>query len=158
GVGQVPTQVVLADINGDDKLDLLVSHNRTSFASGDRRGVTVRLGNGDFTFGDSSEYATKVRASALAVGDFNKDGFMDFVVADDNAPGAIDWFAGDGTGKFDSGTSFDTGVPNPDAIAVSDFNADGYLDVVVASKSTNNSNTGVAVLLNNFGTGFGTPI
>src|SRR5207249_193808 len=116
------------------------------------RGVTIRLGNGDLTFGSSSEVATSLRATAIAVGDFNRDGNLDFVVADDSSTGSVGLRLGDGTGKFTGNTTFAVGI-NPSSLATADVNRDGYLDVIVTSRSTTTSDK-VSVLLNTLGSGF----
>ncbi len=161
GVGQTPTQVVMGDFNHDGKLDLAVSHNRQGGGGGNRRGVTIRLGNGDFTFQNSFEIdggGGGTPMSSLVLGDFNKDGNLDFIAAEDNAPGNIHVHYGDGKGGFGTNGTFATSVPNPGAIKAADFNGDGFLDVIVSSKSTALTNAGVAVLLNQLGTGFGTAL
>src|SRR5262249_33328312 len=61
---------------------------------------------------------------------------------------------GDGQGHFSAAGTFNAGLINPGALAVGDFNNDGYTDVAVASKSTSLTEGGVSVLLNEFGTGF----
>ncbi len=70
---------MISDVNDDGDLDLIVSHN------GKSRGVVLRLGNGNGTFQNSpSIFSGKSapRASSVAVGDFNRDGFVDVAVTD----------------------------------------------------------------------------
>ena len=163
--GNRPTQVVLADFNNDGILDLAVAHNGSGgSATSTRRGVTILLGNGsggkgDGTFGAPREIpATQgVAASGLVALDFNKDGNMDLAVTQDAAPGNVYVLQGDGSGNFSSIGKFDAGLANPGAIAVGDFNNDGFPDIVVASKSTGLTSGGVSVLLNQLGGGFGPP-
>jgi hypothetical protein len=172
-VGGGPTQLVLGDFNNDGKLDLAVAHKGTSGGGfghhgGSPGGVSILLGNGDTngTFGKATEYDTNQPAAAIAVGDLNNDGKLDFVVANAASgggfggnSGTIAVYYGDGTGKFKSPSgTVNPGVTNPDSVAIADFNADGYADIVVASSSTATTNAGVAVLLNQLGTGFGQPL
>lgn len=152
-VGSTPKQVVLADVNDDGDLDLLVAHN------GKSRGVTLRLGNGNGTFQNSTEIfglSNTPRASSLAVGDFNRDGFTDVVVTDDvtNGTGTVRVALGSGNGSFPSGnrTTYTVGA-NPTSVVVADFNADGFADIATASRS-NSTTENISVLLNNVGTGF----
>ncbi len=161
-VGPGPTQVVLADVNKDGYADLVVSHNRSS-ASGDQ-GVSVILNGAvagstaPFANRPVAEYAAGFPASAVAVGDFNGDGNPDLVVGGDSAPGQIRLLLGNGAGGFSDGGTFATGVTNISSIGVGDMNDDGFADVVVASKSTGATTGGVAVLLNQAGTGFAPPV
>ncbi len=75
GSGSGPDGLVIVDINGDGKLDL-VTANYTS------NSVSVLPGNGDGTFGDLQTYAINgIGPNWLAVGDFNGDGFPDLVTA-----------------------------------------------------------------------------
>src|SRR5262249_16708860 len=102
--GGGPVQLVAGAFNSAPKLYLAIAHNQTGQRGS--QGVTVMLGNKDFTFGPigffgkvGTEYANKTAASAIVLGDFNKDGKTDFVVADGTA-NSLQLFTGDGTGKF----------------------------------------------------------
>ncbi len=74
--GTTPSDVVLGNFRGDNRVDLAVS-NSPIFGGG----VSVLLGNGDGTFAPLSSYSTGAYAAGLTVGDFNSDGFPDIVVA-----------------------------------------------------------------------------
>ncbi len=164
GVGTSPTQVALGDFDNKGGLDLAVAHNGGGAAAS--RGVTVVLNNGvarspaPFQGQSGFEFASGIAAAAVAVGDFNHDGNQDFVVAGGgpSAPGQVQVFAGDGTGNFLSLGTFATGVVDPSSIALADMNLDGFLDVVVASRSTGATTGGVAVLLSQLGTGLAGPV
>ncbi len=160
------TTLAVGDFNNTGLDDVLVSGQ---FASGGHHfgtvpGVAVLINNStnanNFQFTASTPYDTGAAGniSAIAVGDFNNDGNLDFVAAVNAAPGQVILNTGSGTGTFNAGTSFFTTVPNPVSIAVGDFSNNGYEDVVVASSSIAATNAGVAVLMNQLGTGFGTPI
>ena len=157
--GSTPTDVVTADVNNDGFADLLVSHNGGGF--GNNPGVSVLLGKGDGTFAPKTEVSFSgisggVHPTALAVGDFNKDGFLDAVVADANPSGSgrVIELLGNGTGSFAAQPAINVGI-NPTALAVGDLNADGYLDVVTVSGSATTTQN-ISVLLNSAGTGFST--
>jgi hypothetical protein len=165
-VGKGPTQVVLGHFNNTTAagyLDMAVAHN---FAGGPstNRGVTIVLNNAGavasapFQGSAASEYLSNAEASALAAADFNRDGNQDLVVGTDSSPGTVQLLLGNGAGLFIGGGSFNSGVPNIGSLAVADFNLDSFPDVVVASKSTDFASAGIAVLLNNVGTGFANPI
>ena len=77
-VGSGPNAVAVGDFNGDGKLDLAVSNSASN-------NVTILLGNGDGTFtpASSSPVAVGAGPTAVAVGDFNRDGRLDLGTAND---------------------------------------------------------------------------
>jgi hypothetical protein len=94
----------------------------------------------------SATFKTAVRVpagtapSAIAVGDFNKDGKLDMIVAN-KGDSSAQVFLGNGNGTFKSQPSVALDGA-PIALAVGDFNGDGFLDVVALT-------TDVFVLLGN---------
>src|SRR3954452_21720573 len=68
------TGVVVADFNGDGKLDAATSDADTGT-------VSELLGNGNGTLTYAGAYAVGSSPSAIAVGDFNGDGRPDVAVA-----------------------------------------------------------------------------
>src|SRR5262249_34029004 len=97
-VGQIPTDIALADINKDGALDLIVGHNGSG--AGANRGVTVRLGNGNGTFQTATELLSNTPVTAVGVADFDRDGNVDFVVSTNDAPGRVILMFGKGNGSF----------------------------------------------------------
>jgi Flp pilus assembly secretin CpaC len=73
--------------------------------------------------------------SAVAVGDFNRDGIPDFAAAASGA-NAVAVFLGNGDGTFGDPVMYPTGQ-NPSAILAVDLNKDGYLDLVTADAGSN---------------------
>lgn len=143
-----PMRVVVGDFNGDSKLDLAVVIGSPSNAIPGY--VSVLLGNGNGTFGAPTEFGVGAAPRSVAIGDFNGDGKLDLVVAN-NLSSSVSVLLGDGTGSF--GVATDFVVQNsPIAVAVGDFNGDGKLDLAVAS------NTSVSILLGNGFGSFGTAI
>lgn len=127
--------VVIADLNGDGKADLVAPE---SGAGGDS--VDVYLGNGDGTFGPAANYicgtptASADQPYAVAVADLTNNGHMDIVTA--NFGGTMSVLMGNGDGTFGAPTVYPAGS-EPDGIAVGDFNGDGLPDIAVANRGDN---------------------
>jgi len=138
-----PQFVAIADLNGDSKLDLVVT-NFTSVNS-----VSVLLGDGTGNFGAPASFGIVSPPRSVAVGDFNGDNRLDVAVAnfDVNNIGVL---LGDGTGSFGPATYYTVGS-QPRTIAIADYNMDNKLDLAVANENTNN----VAVLLGDGAGSFG---
>ncbi len=107
---------VAADFNGDGILDFIFQGG----ALGDLF-PTVCLGNGDGTFRFSYAGFSNF-SSNPAIGDFNRDGILDFFSGDQN--GSV--FLGNGNGTFQSALAPYLSSPS----ATGDIDADGKLDVV----------------------------
>lgn len=116
--------IVVADFNGDGKLDMAVLNANSSV-------VTILLGNGDGTFTIAgSSPASGSGPNQLAVGDFNRDGIPDLAVTD-TSTNSVNILLGNGDGTFTVTTSPPTVGSSPYEIAVGDFNGDGKLDLAV---------------------------
>lgn len=77
-----PFNVVAADMNGDGKLDIVVSNWGTPNAGTNDGAVTVLLGKGNGTFQAAQTFPSGgAEAPSVAVADVNKDGRLDIVVA-----------------------------------------------------------------------------
>jgi hypothetical protein len=95
----VSRSVSLGDLNGDDVLDIISA----GVSDGNDVYATVRLGQGNGTFGAATSYTTEsFRSWALALGDMNGDGRLDLVTA--GVSDANDGYAtvrlGEGTGSL----------------------------------------------------------
>ena len=105
------------------------------------------LGNGDGTFQPGVTYSVGSTASSVVIGDFNKDGFVDIAVAnqDSNNHGSVSVLLGNGDGTFQPAAFYQAGTTDVGAVATGDFDGNGNLDLAV----TNPSADTVSVLLGN---------
>jgi hypothetical protein len=82
------------------------------------------------TFAPDSNFYTGGAPVAVATGDFNKDGNLDFITADEGT-GTVTIRRGRGDGTFRPASTIAVGS-RPAALVVADFNKDGNLDFAVA--------------------------
>lgn len=135
-----PSNVTLADVNGDGKLDIL------SVARGPGQ-ISTFLNTGAGLF--AGQITTPVGPPgsswdprAVSVGDINGDGKADVVLAiqwDLNAGVAFNRIAvlyGNNSGSFGSEQDFTVGT-QPVATIIGDFNGDGRKDIAVANAASN---------------------
>jgi len=138
---------VAADLNGDGNVDVIAPDPANS-------AVALLYGGGDGTFQDAVDFPAAVPGvttpTGVAVGDFNKDGKTDIVVASSSGccplSSGVSVLLNNGNGAFQSPVPY----PNPigvdsGQVAVADLNTDGRLDVVESSMSGQS----VAVFLGN---------
>jgi FG-GAP-like repeat/FG-GAP repeat len=122
--GQFSSPVVVADLNRDGKLDLVVANEGS---------LGVLMGNGDGTFRIATVTATPTELDSgdgsLAIGDFNGDGWLDVA---SGAAGVL--LPGNGDGTFQPPVSL--GAEGKGLVA-GDFDRNGKLDL---------ADTGVTVL------------
>lgn len=125
--GNPPAAVAAGDFNNDGKNDLLFG--------ADYNGPPTQLqvnfgdGNGKFRFGARSSFQFEDHPSAVATGDFNRDGNLDATVAAPEPGYYLSIFLGDGRGSFKQHATYqDVGTGE---VHAADFNGDGILDLVV---------------------------
>lgn len=114
---------IAADLNGDGKVDL---------AGAGANVVSVMLGNGNGTFGAKTDFPVAAVPQAVAAGDFNSDGKVDLVATLNDPQLSLALLTGTGTGTFNPPIYFPntSGFDSP-AIAATDLNSDGKLDLAV---------------------------
>jgi uncharacterized protein (TIGR03437 family) len=134
GVFQAPVQVFsgvaptfgIGDVNGDGKLDLVVS---SAVAGTGNTVLSWLAGTGRGTFQAPVVITTSSATdNAILVQDFNGDGHADIVIAHQDATATF--LAGNGNGTFSAETPF-LSTGDPTLLATADFNGDGKPDLIV---------------------------
>jgi hypothetical protein len=141
-----PDGGVVADFNGDGKLDVAVVVTSSSF-SGE---VSVELGNGDGTFQNaivSSVHTDPINNQGfMATADFNGDGKPDVLTLEAFGDG-YEVLLGNGDGTFQPPVV--TVLPSGFSLAVGDFNGDGKADLVTSAYSSKTGTTELTIYLGN---------
>jgi Bacterial Ig-like domain (group 3)/FG-GAP-like repeat len=145
--------IAAADLNGDGKLDLVVTNCSGPNSGCGLEGVVgILLGNGDGTFQPVVTYHSGGNeATSVAVADLNGDGILDLVVTNSNVSNTVGVLLGNGDGTFLPAVTYSSGG-QPGSVAVADVNRDGKPDILLALSSGCNACTnggGVGVLLGN---------
>jgi hypothetical protein len=125
----------VADLNGDGRPDLAIAD--FNFGNG-QVVILLRQAGGGFAQQPSIQIGSGNPASAVAAGDFNRDGAVDLAIAG--------WSSSNVSVYFNTATGFAlqnnyaVGT-NPRELAVADFNADGALDIAVLNNGSDNVTT-----------------
>ena len=135
-VARLPWGLETGDFNNDSNIDFIV-------ASRQERRITLRLGNGDGTFGDSLNFEVGISPRSLIPGDFNEDGNLDVAVAN-LLSNDVSVLLGDGAGQFPIQNTYLVG-DKPRSIITTDLNLDNHLDLAVANRDANS----ISILLGN---------
>jgi len=119
-----PRFVTLADMNGDQRLDIVISH------TSDHLSVLLNNGGGKFSPAPTSPYDLGTQAFAIAVADVNQDRKNDLVVA--TVDSVTVWLGSGGGFAPAPGSPFRAG-PGAYHLALGDVNKDGKVDVASSS-------------------------
>jgi hypothetical protein len=157
--GLFPDWVVITDVDGDSKPDLVVA-NSSSSTTVDDGNVGVLLGKGDGTFQTAVAYPSGgFGAASVAVADVNGDSKPDLVVVNCSATssscvgggGTVGVLLGNGNGTFQTAVTLGSGGNTPFGVTVADLNGDSKPDIVAANCVSNTcgaANGAVGVLIN----------
>ena len=152
--GTGPAAVVLGDVNGDGRPDLIVANSGSNTVSVLLN--TTPAGAGVPSFAPQVTFATGTSPVSVVLGDVNGDGKPDLIVANSGSNTASVLLntttPGASSPSFASQQTFATGSI-PDSVALGDVNSDGQPDLIVANSGSNT----VSVLLNTTTLGASTP-
>ena len=126
--GAQASSMVLADFNGDGRLDMAVANQADDT-------VSVILSRPDGTFAAKTDYAVGDSPGQLALGNFTSSGFLDLVVVN-TADNTISVLLGNGDGTFDPQVTYSTGA-GPAGVTIADFNGDTHQDIAVIDRTDN---------------------
>jgi hypothetical protein len=121
GYGTSSQNASAYDVNGDGKLDILLTDNTNGT-------IGVMLNNGNGTFQSAVSYNVGSGPRGFTVGDFTGDGVMDLAVAL-NGSNAVSILAGNSNGTFKAATTF-AFASSPILIATTDINGDSIKDLI----------------------------
>lgn len=145
----VPVRVVLADFDGDGRVDAIVSDDGTGAGDG---AVAIQTGNGDGTFNSPQLIASGGTPDSMVSADLNGDGKPDLIIGDSQTA-TIQVLLSNGDGTFTQGQALSAGPT--ERLRIVDFNGDGKPDLVVVPLA---QGSGVK-LFPGLGDGtFGTPV
>jgi hypothetical protein len=138
-----PQALVLADVDGDGRNDLIVAY--TVFPAD--AGVAVLLNRGGGIFAEARTFAVGTHPTAVAAGDLNHDGRIDLAVVNyDNESSGLNQnlnvLLNQGAGNFAPPVGYLAG-DFLSAVAEADLNGDGQPDLAVLDSTSK-----VSVLLN----------
>jgi hypothetical protein len=127
-LAELGRSVAVADLNGDDKLDLAATEYGPPGGPG---AITIFFGDGDGAFGAPQSHVVGRVPYSIVAGDVDGNGTVDLATANNNSAD-MSVLIGDGTGVFAPTVDYDAGGL-PTSLAGGDFNGDGRLDFAISA-------------------------
>ncbi|HLA68581.1 MAG TPA: FG-GAP-like repeat-containing protein, partial [Bacteroidota bacterium] len=136
--GASPRGIVVADIDGDGRPDIVVS-NPSSGTIGIYRNISSVGGIQSNSLAARVEYSLGSTPTGIASGDLDGDGDLDLAVTDTSGAKVYVWQNASVPGTIDTASvsSYSVGT-KPFGVAIADLDGDGKPDVVTANKGGNN--------------------
>ncbi|HTA61239.1 MAG TPA: T9SS type A sorting domain-containing protein [Bacteroidia bacterium] len=126
-----PSDLAVADFDGDGKQDVVTVNNGTS-------DVSILQGNGNGTFGTVTNFTTVTGPKEVAIADFNGDSKMDMVVISNSSNNmAVHLNTSTGFGVFNFAAPTTYTINSPYAVTTANFDGINKVDIAVASNSSN---------------------
>ncbi len=135
--GSVPISLALADMNGDEKMDVIVANSRSNDAS-------VLLGDGRGNFAPPRAFVSDAEPKAVAAIDVNGDTLPDVLTVNQGRP-SLGVLLGIGDGSL-SGVEDVITQPAPSGVAIGDVDNDGLPDLIVSQLPPAQSSSGSVLI------------
>jgi hypothetical protein len=132
GAGNNPEKVFPGDVNGDGKIDLVVTTGDPASQFGFR--IAVLLGGGNGTFTPPRYLPTDFGPDEVAIADFNRDGKADLLITHCCGETVTSFMLGNGDGTFQPEVLL-AGPPSSTFVITADYNGDTRPDAAVVSNN-----------------------
>jgi hypothetical protein len=142
-------EIVAADLDGDNDLDLAVASPIMSSMGY----LSVLLNNGDGVFGPFSHYSVGTASNSICAADLDGDGDLD-LATEGRYSDSVSVLLNNGDGVFAPRSAYPAGI-EPRSVLSADLDGDGDMDLVTTDRSYP---YGISVLLNRGDGSFALPM